>query len=105
VTEPARGELWWGEAPDAKGRPYLVLTRDETIPVVRTILVAPVTRTIRRIPTEVTVGAEEGLPSNGVASMDNVLPFPKSLLVRRIGSLAPDRRDEPCEALRAATDC
>jgi Arc/MetJ-type ribon-helix-helix transcriptional regulator len=39
-----------GEAPDAKGRPYLVLTRDETIPVVRTILVAPVTRTIRRLP-------------------------------------------------------
>jgi hypothetical protein len=37
--------------------------------------------------------------------MDNVLPFPKSLLVRRIGSLAPDRRDEPCDALRAATDC
>jgi mRNA-degrading endonuclease toxin of MazEF toxin-antitoxin module len=53
----------------------------------------------------VPVGPEEGLPTDGVASTDNVLPFPKSLLVRRIGSLAPDRRDEPCEALRAATDC
>jgi mRNA interferase MazF len=105
VSEPARGELWWGEAPDAKGRPYLILTRDEAIPVLRTILVAPVTRTIRAIPTEVPVGPEEGLPSDGVASMDSVLPFPKSLLVRRIGSLAPDRRGEPCEALRAATDC
>ena len=29
MTEPARGEIWWGEAPDTKGRPYLVLTRDE----------------------------------------------------------------------------
>jgi mRNA interferase MazF len=105
VSEPARGELWWGEAPDAKARPYLVLTRDEAIPVLRTILVAPVTRTIRGIPTEVPLGAEEGLPSDAVASMDNVLPFPKSLLVRRLGSLAPDRRGEPCEALRAATDC
>ena len=105
MNAPARGEVWWGEAPDAKGRPYLVLTRDEAIPVLRTILVAPITRTIRGIPTEVSVGAEEGLPTNGVASMDNVLPFPKSLLARRIGSLAPDRRDEPCEALRAATDC
>jgi hypothetical protein len=37
--------------------------------------------------------------------MDNVLAFPKSLLVRRMGSLAPDRRSEPCDALRAATDC
>jgi mRNA-degrading endonuclease toxin of MazEF toxin-antitoxin module len=49
--------------------------------------------------------SEEGLPSGGVASMDNVLPFPKSLLVRRIGSLAPDRRGEPRSSLRAATDC
>jgi mRNA interferase MazF len=105
VSEPARGEVWWGEAPDAKGRPYLVLTRDEAIPVLRMILVAPVTRTVRGIPTEVALGADEGLPSEGVASLDNVLTFPKEMLVRRLGSLAPGRRGEPCEALRAATDC
>jgi mRNA interferase MazF len=105
VSEPARGEIWWGEAPDAKGRPYLVLTRDEAIPVLRTILVAPVTRTIRGIPTEVSLGAAEGLPADGVAALDNVLTFPKALLVRRLGTLAAARRSEPCEALRAATDC
>jgi len=105
VSEPARGEIWWGEAPDAKGRPYLVLTRDEAVPVLRTILVAPITGTIRGIPTEVPVGVEEGLPAEGVASLDNVLAFPKSLLVRRMGALGPERRGEPCEALRAATDC
>jgi mRNA interferase MazF len=105
VSEPARGEIWWGEAPDAKGRPYLVLTRSEAVPVLRTILVAPITRTVRGIPTEVPVGAEEGLPAEGVASLDNVLAFPKSLLVRRMGALASERRDEPCGAIRAATDC
>lgn len=105
MSEPASGEIWWGEAPDAKGRPYLVLTRDDAIPVLRTILVAPVTRTIRGIPTEVPLGAEEGLPTDGVASLDNVLTFPKVMLVRRIGALAMERRAEPCEALRAATDC
>ncbi len=105
MIEPARGEIWWGEAPDAKGRPYLILTRNEAVPVLRTILVAPVTRTIRGIPTEVPVGPEEGLPDEGVAALDNVLTFPKTLLVRRMGSLTPARRDEPCEALRAATDC
>jgi mRNA interferase MazF len=105
VSEPARGEIWWGEAPDAKGRPYLVLTRDQAVPVLRTILVAPITKTIRGIPTEVPVGAEEGLGVESVASMDNVLAFPKSMLVRRVGALAPERRGEPCEALRAATDC
>ena len=104
MSAPARGEVWWGEAPDAKGRPYLVSTRDEAIPVLQTILVAPVTRTIRGIPTEVPVGAEEGLPTDGVASMDNVLAFPK--LSSSVGwgrSSGPSER--ACEALRAATDC
>jgi mRNA interferase MazF len=105
VSDPARGEVWWGEAPNAKGRPYLVLTRDEAIPVLRTILVAPVTRTIRGIPTEVPLGAPEGLPADGAASLDNVLTFPKSMLVRRLGELGVERRSEPCEAMRAATDC
>jgi mRNA-degrading endonuclease toxin of MazEF toxin-antitoxin module len=53
----------------------------------------------------VPVGEPEGLPAEGVASLDNVLAFPKSMLVRRMGMLAPERRGEPCEALRAATDC
>jgi mRNA interferase MazF len=105
VSDPARGEVWWGETPDDKGRPYLILTRDEAIPVLRTILVAPVTRRIRGIPTEVAIGPEEGLPTDGVASLDNVLTFPKAMLVRRVGALAPERRSEPCEALKAATDC
>ena len=103
--QPSRGEVWWGEAPDERGRPYLVLTRDEAIPVLRTILVAPVTRTVRGIPTEVPLGSEEGLPSEGVATLDNVLTFPKAMLVRRMGVLARGRRAEPCEALSAAVDC
>ena len=105
MTEPARGEVWWGEAPDAKGRPYLVLTRDEAIPVLRTVVVAPVTRTVRGIPTEVALGPEEGLPTECVATMDNLLTFPKSMLVRRMGSLSPARRADPCRAIEAAFDC
>lgn len=105
VAEPARGEIWWGEVPDLKPRPYLVLTRDAAIPVLRRIMVAPVTRRVRGIPTEVTLGAPEGLPVDCVASLDNVLTIRKGLLTRRIGALAPERRGEPCEALRAATDC
>ena len=102
--DPARDEIWWGGAPNERGRPYLILTRDEAIPVLRTILVAPVTRTIRGIPTEVPLGPEEGLPTEGVATFDNILTFPKSMLVRRVGALASGRRSEPCDALRAAVD-
>ena len=105
LSGPVRGEIWWGEAPGSKRRPYLVLTRDSAIPVLRTILVAEITRTVRGIPTEVPLGPEEGLPSLCVATFDNVLPFPKAMLVRRLGALSVTRRDEPCEALRAALDC
>ncbi len=105
MTEPARGEIWWGEAPDAKGRPYLVLTRDEAIPVLRTLVVAPVTRTVREIPTEIPLGTAEGLPAPCVATLDSVLTFPKAMLVRRMGELTPARGPELCEAVAAAFDC
>lgn len=99
-----RGEIWWGEA-DSKGRPFLILTRDEAIPVLRTVLVAPITRTIRHIPTEVPVGISEGLSVASAASMDAMLAIPKSLLVRRMGALSPERQRELCVALSAAIDC
>jgi mRNA interferase MazF len=105
VSAPARGDIWWGEAPDAKGRPYLVLTRDEAIPVLRTVLVAPITRTIRSIPTEIPLGADEGLPAESAATMDNILPFPKTMLVRKMGALTTPRRSEICAAIGAAIDC
>ena len=105
MTLPIRGEVWWGETPDAKGRPYLVLTRDEAIPVLRTILVAPVTRTIRGIPTEVPLSADEGLPTECVAAFDALTVFPRSMLARRMGAIALVRAHELCDALAAATDC
>jgi mRNA interferase MazF len=105
VTLPGRGEVWWGEAPDAKGRPYIVLSRDEAIPVLRALLVAPVTRTIRGIPTEVSLGIDEGLPTECVAAFDATTVFPRAMLVRRVGSVAPTRLHELCEALAAVTDC
>jgi mRNA interferase MazF len=105
VAEPAQGEVWWGEIAAAKPRPYLVLTRNEAIPVLGRIVVAPVTRTIRGIPTELPLGTPEGLRTECVASFDNVLTLPKSAFVRRMGALDAGRLGEPCEALRAALDC
>jgi mRNA interferase MazF len=101
-----RGEVWWAETPDAsKGRPFLVLTRNEAIPVLRTLLVAPISRTIRRIPTEVPLGLSEGLPVASAATFDTVLTIPKAMLVRRMGALAPERHGELYEAFAAAIDC
>lgn len=105
VSDPRRGELWWGEAPDQKGRPYLVLTRNEAIPVLRTVLVAPVTRSIRGIQSEMRLSAADGMSTDCAASFDNVLTFPKAMLTRRMGVLGGDRVPELCAAMRAAIDC
>jgi mRNA interferase MazF len=101
-----RGEVWWAETPGSTtGRPFLVLTRNEAIPVLRTVLVAPISRTVRRIPTEVPLGLSEGLSVASAAVFDSVTTIPKSMLVRRMGALAPERHVELGLALSAATDC
>lgn len=100
---PTQGEIWWAEAQD-KRRPVLVVTRNEAVPVLTWILVAPVTRTIRRIPTEVRLGPAHGLAEECVASFDSLQPIRRSFLTHRVGGLAIDERDEICRALRALAD-
>lgn len=104
MSEPRQGELWWAEAED-KRRPVLVVTRDEAIPVLSRLVVAPVTRTVRKIPTEVALGADEGLPVECAASFDNLQPVNRRLLTARIGALSATRRRELCDALDALLDC
>ena len=100
----ARGEVWWGETPDEKGRPFLIVSRDAANQVMRRVLVAPVTRRVRGVPSELALGASEGLPTASVASFDNLRPFPKAMLVRRLGSLGP-RQHEICRTAGATLDC
>jgi mRNA interferase MazF len=101
----ARGELWWGESPDEKGRPYLVVSRDAANAVMKRVLVAPVTRRIRSIPSELPVGPAEGLPIDSVASFDNLQPFPTAMLTRRLGKLADRRLGLICLVAGATLDC
>lgn len=101
----ARGEVWWGETPDEKGRPFLVVSRDAANRVMSRVLVAPITTRIRGVPSELHVGEPEGLPRPSVASFDNLQPFPKAMLVHRIGALAPDRWRDICRTAGAAIDC
>lgn len=99
-----RGEVWWGETPDHKGRPYLVVSRDAANATMRRVLVAPVTRRVRGLPSELVLGAAEGLPVESVAAFDNIRPFPQAMLVRRLGTLGPRQR-EICAAAGATLDC
>ena len=105
MTLPRRGEVWWAEHEDAGRRPYLVLTRDAAIPVLHRVVAAPLTRTIRSIPTEVALGPTDGLPVECAASFDNLTTVPRSHLVECITRLPHHVMAEVCAALRAATAC
>ncbi|HEX2016694.1 MAG TPA: type II toxin-antitoxin system PemK/MazF family toxin [Solirubrobacteraceae bacterium] len=100
-----RGELWWLEEPGGGRRPVCILTRAEAIPVLRRVTVAPATRTIRDIPTEVDLGPEDGLPQRCVLTLDNVTTVPKALLVDHIATLPQRRLRELCVALEIALGC
>ena len=100
---PRQGEIWWAEVEDMR-RPVLVVTRSEAVGVLTGIVVAPVTRTIRRIQTEVRLGADEGLAVECVASFDNLQRVRRTALTEKAGELGP-RSDEVCGALRALADC
>ncbi len=105
MSEPQRGEVWWGEIEDLGRRPFLVMTRSVAIPVLNAVLAAPVTRTIRDIPTELSLGVDDGMPTECAASFDNLRVVAKSHLVGRICVLRPARLAQACRALRIAVDC
>ena len=101
----SRGEVWWVEHPDAGRRPACVVTRDAAIAVLTSVLVAPATRTVRGIPTEVALSTSDGMPADCALSLDNLTAVPKALLTTHITTLEPTKLDELCRALRAATGC
>jgi mRNA interferase MazF len=103
VSVPQQGDIWWAEAED-KRRPVLVITRSQAIPVLKRVVVAPVSRTVRGIPTEIGLGPSEGLSGDCAASFDNLQPILRSALSERAGTLGP-RREEICQTLRALADC
>lgn len=103
MSVPQQGDIWWAETED-KRRPVLLITRSTAIPVLTRLVVAPVSKTVRDIPTEIALGPNEGLSSDCAASFDNLQTILRSSLTERSGTLGP-RRNEICATLRALADC
>ncbi len=100
-----RGEVWWVGSEAGARRPYLILTRQIAIPVLHSLLAAPVTKTIRDIPTEVQLDRSDGMPEACAVSLDNVSLVPKAYFTERICTLEPNRMQAVCDAVGDATDC
>lgn len=98
-----RGDICWYtfKAPD-KRRPVLIVTRDSAIAVLNSVTIAPITSTIRSIPTEVLLTADDGLPNTCAANFDNLQTVPKSNIGERIARLTARKMKEAGAAVSFA---
>ncbi len=87
-----RGEVRWYKfgAPD-KSRPVVILTRDSIIPHIGEVTVAPVTSTIRDIPSEVLLDQTDGMPRDCAVNCDHLQTVAKARIGSLVTSLSPDR--------------
>ena len=101
--EPRRGQVWLAELD--KRRPVIVLTRDPLGRYLHSVIVAPITSTVRGVSTEVAVGPDDGVRLVSVANLDNVQLLDRGALVRLVGRVRPETMTALCEALSIATGC
>lgn len=106
AREVNRGEIWRYRfrAPD-KQRPVLVLSRQEVIGLLHTVMVAPVTSSIRGAPSEVVVGVAEGLKHQSAVNLDHVQTVERARLAGYVGSLRVEKMRDICRALAIAVGC
>ena len=106
AREVSRGEVWrFRFKSPGKLRPVVVLSRDDVIGLLHTVMVAPITSTVRGAPSEVLVGVGEGLKHESAVNLDHVQTVERARLVGYVGSLGPDKMREVCRALAIAAGC
>jgi mRNA interferase MazF len=98
-----RGEVRWYtfKAPD-KRRPVLILTRNSAIGFLNALTIAPITTTIRDIPSEVLLTPEDGMLTDCAANMDNIQTVAKHRLGPIISCLSSERMEEVNQAIAFA---
>ncbi len=100
-----RAEIWWAELPPPVGdRPVVILTRNAVLHSIGSIVVAPVTRTVRGLPTEVVFGRRQGLSTRCVANLDNILTVPRDRLKRLMGTCGSTKTEELDQAIKVALE-
>src|SRR5574337_222152 len=94
-----RGEIRWYrfKAPDRQ-RPILILTRDSSLEYFGEVTVAPVTSTIRDIPSEVLLTKSDGMPTECAINCDHIQTVSRG----NIGSVITILSPEKLQAVRAA---
>lgn len=102
----ARGDVrLYTFAPPDKNRPVVVLTRDSATAYLGTVTVAPITSTIRGVPSEVLLDEEDGMKAPCAVNLHNAVTVSQERLGKRVAQLSPRRMHEICAALRFSLGC
>ena len=102
----ARGDVRLYEfAPPDRKRPVVVLTRDSAIAYLSTVTIAPITSTIRDVPSEVVLNEEDGMKAPCAVNLHNAVTISQTRLGRRVAQLSSLRMREICAALRFSLGC
>ena len=97
------GEIRWYKfiKPDKK-RPVLILTRDSVLDYLGEVTVAPITSTVRNIPSEVFISKAKGMPRDCAVNCDHLQTVSKGRIGAVITSLLPARMIDVGRAIRFA---
>ena len=99
------GEIrWYKFAQPDKQRPVLILTRDSVLEYLGEVTVAPITSTVRDIPSEVFLSKVDGMPRGCAVNCDHLQTVSKVKVGALITSLTPARMAEVGRAICFALD-
>ena len=100
-----RGEIRWYKfrAPDKK-RPILILSRDSILEYLAEVTVAPITTTVRDIPSEVFMSRDQGMPRDCAINFDHIQTVSKGKVGSLITTLSPEKLEQVRQAILFALD-
>lgn len=88
-----------------KQRPVLILTRGAAIGHLSTVTVAPITSTVRGVPSEVLLDVDDGMKGRCAANLHNAVTVSQDRIAKRVASLGDERMRQVCDAIRFSLGC
>ena len=88
-----------------KERPVVILTRDSAVRHLSTVTVAPISSTVRGVPSEVILDIDDGMKRRCAVNLHNAVTVSQERLGRRVASLSPGRMHQVCAALQFSLGC
>ncbi len=95
-----RGEIrWYKFKPPDKKRPVLILTRDSILEYLGEVTVAPITSTIRDIPSEIYLSTNDGMPHDCAINFDHIQTVSKNKIGPLITTLSSTKLQQARDAI------